>query len=73
MSTAVDVFLRQIAFTGSIPFAVALPSAPDSINADKMNTMDIRQVINEGSEDIENGRCQPARKAFAEHKAGRKQ
>ena len=36
MATAVDMFLRQIALTGSIPFAIALPKAPEHLNADKM-------------------------------------
>ncbi len=28
MSTAIDVFLRQVSLTGGIPFRVALPEAP---------------------------------------------
>lgn len=31
MSTAVDMFLNQIVLTGGIPFAITLPSAPESI------------------------------------------
>ena len=36
MSTAIDMYLNQISLTGGIPFAVTLPKAPDSINADFM-------------------------------------
>ena len=37
MSTAVTMYLNQIALTGGIPFAVTLPKAPASINADTMS------------------------------------
>ena len=36
MSTAVDMFLRQVSLTGGIPFRVGLPKAPTSIDADGM-------------------------------------
>lgn len=36
MATAVDMFLRQIDLTGSIPFVIALPKAPDGVSVDKM-------------------------------------
>lgn len=36
MSIAIDMYLNQISFTGGIPFAVTLPKAPDTINADLM-------------------------------------
>ena len=48
MATAVDMFLRQIAMTGSIPFAIALPKAPDSVNADKMTASQLREAIQAG-------------------------
>ena len=38
MSTAVDMYLRQITLVGGIPFAVTLPKAPASVNADRMET-----------------------------------
>lgn len=37
MSTAVTMYLNQIALIGGIPFAVTLPKAPASINADTMS------------------------------------
>ena len=32
MSTAIDMYLNQIALTGGIPFKVALPHAPETID-----------------------------------------
>ena len=55
MATAVDMFLRQIAMTGSIPFAIALPKAPDSVNADKMTAIQLREAIQAGLDDMEAG------------------
>ena len=31
MATAVGMFLKQVAPTGSIPFSIALPKAPSSV------------------------------------------
>ena len=66
MATAVDMFLRQIALTGSIPFAIALPKAPDSVNADKMTARQLRSAIQAGLEDAEAGNIQDASAAFAQ-------
>jgi len=72
MATAINMFLKQISLTGGIPFPIALPNAPDSINAENMTALQIRKLIDEGLADIENGRTRPAKEAFAEHKKGRK-
>lgn len=45
MSTAIDIYLNQIALTGGIPFTVTLPKAPDSINTD-------RSVFHKSSRDL---------------------
>ena len=66
MATAVDMFLRQIALTGSIPFAIALPTAPDSVNADKMTAQQLRSAIQAGLEDAEAGSVQDASAAFSQ-------
>ena len=66
MATAVDMFLRQIALTGSIPFAIALPKAPDSVNADKMPAQQLRSAIQAGLEDAEAGSVQDASAAFSQ-------
>lgn len=68
MATAVDMFLRQIALTGSIPFAIALPKAPDSVNADKMTAEQLRDAIQAGLDDAETGNVQDAGTAFAQFK-----
>jgi len=66
MATAVDVFLKQIALTGGIPFAVTLPKAPASVNADLMSVAEIKTLLQEGLSDIENGNVRKAQEAFAE-------
>ncbi len=38
MSTAIDIYLKQISMTGGIPFAVTLQKAPVSVNTDLMTT-----------------------------------
>jgi addiction module RelB/DinJ family antitoxin len=71
MATAIDMFLKQVTLTGGIPFAVALPKAPGNINADTMSASQIRDQLNEGLSDIENGRMRPAKEAFARFRDGR--
>ena len=65
MATAIDMFLKQITLTGGIPFAVALPKAPDNINTDTMSVSHIRAMLDEGLEDIDNGRVRQAKDVFA--------
>ena len=64
MSTAIDIYLKQISMTGGIPFAVTLPKAPASINADLMTTDEIHAKLKEGYNDIEKGNVQDASAAF---------
>jgi addiction module RelB/DinJ family antitoxin len=68
MATAIDIFLKQVALTGGIPFVITLPKVPNSVNADMMSTSLIRDKLNEGISDIENGRACLAREAFARFK-----
>jgi len=70
MATAIDIFLKQITLTGGIPFAVTLPKAPDSLNMDFMNVPHIRNKLNEGLSDVENGRVRPAREVFEQLSEG---
>jgi len=65
MATAIDMFLKQVTLTGSIPFFVSLPKGSGRINADMMTTSQIRDMLSDGLADIENGRVRPAREAFA--------
>ena len=64
MSTAIDMYLNQISLTGGIPFAVTLPKAPDTINADLMTTSDLHAKLQKGYDDIEVGNVQNAASAF---------
>ena len=65
MSTAIDMYLNQIFLTGGIPFAVTLPKAPDSINADLMTARELHTKLQKGYSDIEAGHVQNAENAFA--------
>ena len=64
MSTAVDMFLNQIVLTGGIPFAITLPSAPESIDTTGMSSEEIYDKIQRGYESYKEGRTQSAAKAF---------
>ena len=64
MSTAIDMYLKQISLTGGIPFSVTLPKAPVSVNADLMSTDEIRTKLKEGYNDFEKGNVQEAAAAF---------
>lgn len=65
MSTAIDMYLNQIFLTGGIPFAVTLPKAPQSVNADMMTYDEIHAKLQEGYDDVKAGRVQDAATAFA--------
>lgn len=65
MSTAIDMYLNQISLTGGIPFAVTLPKAPDTINADSMTAAQLHAKLQKGYDDIEAGKVQDAAEAFA--------
>ncbi len=64
MSTAIDIYLKQISMTGGIPFDVILPRAPVSVNADLMALDEIRTKLEEGYNDIEKGKVHDATAAF---------
>lgn len=68
MSTAIDMYLNQISLTGGIPFAVTLPKAPNTINADLMTTEQLHVKLQKGYDDIEAGNVQNAAKAFEKFK-----
>jgi len=64
MATAIDIFLKQVALTGGIPFAVTLPKAPDSLNIDLMSASQIRSKLSEGLSDIAAGKVHDAKEVF---------
>jgi len=64
MSTAIDIYLKQIIMTGGIPFNVTLPKVLSSLNADLMTTDEMHAKLKEGYNDIEKGNVQDATAAF---------
>ena len=64
MSTAIDMYLNQIVLTGGIPFAVSLPKAPESVNADVMTNDELKMKLLKGYDDIDAGNVHDAETAF---------
>jgi len=64
MATAIDMYLRQISLTGSIPFSIVLPKAPASVNADNMTTEQLRTELRAGYDEMVVGNVQDASAAF---------
>ena len=71
MSTAMDMYLNQIALVGGIPFPVTLPKAPSSVNADMMSDEELVSRLNRGIADADAGRTRHAAEAFQEHRSKR--
>ncbi|MBO5242128.1 MAG: type II toxin-antitoxin system RelB/DinJ family antitoxin [Lachnospiraceae bacterium] len=65
MATAIDMYLKQIALVGGIPFSVVLPKAASTVNADMMYVEQIHQKLEKGYADIEKGNVEDAASAFA--------
>lgn len=53
MSTAIDLFLRQVARTRSIPFPITLASAPQRVDTSLMSADQIRTALAEGVADVD--------------------
>lgn len=64
LSTAIDMYLRQIVLTGGIPFTISLPDVPRRVDADVMSADELRTEILRGVEDVEAGNVQDAKSAF---------
>ena len=64
MSTAIDMYLKQISMFEGIPFAVTLPKVPESINADTMHSDGLHEKLRKGYADMEVGKVQNAAEAF---------
>jgi len=71
MATAIDMYLKQIAIAGGIPFPVVLPKTAASVNADAMTDMELRAKLDEGYADIEKGNTVDAAKAFESFRESR--
>ena len=72
ISTAINIYLKQISITGGIPFAVTLPKAPDRINADLMSDEEIHTKLKKGYDDIKKGKTQDAKEALGKHRMKKK-
>ncbi len=72
MATAIDIYLRQIALAGGIPFPVRLPPVPESMNADLMDGETLRYTLMKGIDDAETGKMYDAKEAFSMLRARRK-
>ena len=64
MSTAINMYLRQINLTGGIPFSVEIPKAPVEINAELMTELALHDKLQKGYDDIEAGRVADVSEAF---------
>ncbi len=64
MSTAINMYLRQINLTGGIPFSVEIPKAPVEINSELMTEVELHDKLQKGYDDIEAGRVADASEAF---------
>ena len=69
MSTAIDLFLRQVARTRSIPFPIALASAPQRVDASMMSADQIRTVLADGVADVDRNGSVDAPSAFDRFRA----
>lgn len=64
MATAIDIYLKQIALVGGIPFSVVLPKTANSVNADAMTITELQDKLDKGYTDIEKGNVVDAASAF---------
>ena len=64
MSTAINIYLRQISMTGSIPFPVKLPTAPDELDIGRMSETQLYEKLEKGYQDATAGRVHEASEAF---------
>ncbi len=55
MATAVDMFLRQVSITNSIPFKLEIPIAPPELIFDGKSPDEIKNLLRKGLEEIEKG------------------
>lgn len=72
MSTAINMFLRQVSLTGGIPFSVTLPPAPRSINADLMTDKELREKLRHSYKQIEEGKVYLAADVLEKYGADKK-
>ena len=69
MSTAVDMFLRQVVYTGGIPFALNVPEAARSVDVAQMSNAELRETFSRGMKEISAGKGIEAHDAFEAFRA----
>ena len=69
MATAIDIYLRQIALAGGIPFPVRIPPVPENMNADLMDAETLRHTLIKGIDNAETGKLYDAKEAFSKLRA----
>jgi DNA-damage-inducible protein J len=67
MSVAIDLYLKQIVYTGSIPFKISLPQAKP-LNINDLTPEQFDAELTKGYEDYKAGRLHSAEAAFAKMK-----
>jgi len=69
MSTATNIFYRQVVRTGGVPFELKLESRPkERLDLSKMTQEEIDAELQKGLDDLEAGRVIPAEEVHAEMK-----
>ena len=71
VSTAVTMFLKQVALTGGIPFSLQLPKAPVGLDANRMTGAEIRESLMKGIAEADDGLGVDASEAFRHLKESR--
>lgn len=69
MSTAVDLFLRQVVRTGSIPFQITLVPVPRGLDVGAMTADELWGTIAAGVTDVEDNGTIDATEAFDQFRA----
>ena len=59
MATAVDMFLRQVSLTNSIPFKLEIPMAPSELILDGKSPVEIKEMLQQGLDDIDKNNLIP--------------
>lgn len=70
MSTAIDIYLRQIWLKGGIPFPLVVSTPPKEINMDLMTEEELHQKLEAGYQDAMAGRVRNAKEAFVDFRKG---
>lgn len=68
MSTLVTLLLKQVSLTKKIPFDIALPDAPSSVNVEEMTAEQFGQMMVEAYHEAENGQVRSVNEFFKEFK-----